>query len=137
MYFFGKKPNSIMIECDKCGKVYVYDEKYFSVVEDNYCISNTLINCANCGNVANANAKFCEKPKSVVNQIRCAKCGCTDCQPINETETSGGGYNAEGGCCGFLLLGPIGLLCGACGSGAETTNTLYWVCKKCGHKFKK
>lgn len=144
MYFYGKEDGKTMIECDKCGKVYVYDDKYFSKFNTNYCISNTIINCPSCGNHADANTKFyARNPVSIspvhsaTNEIKCPKCGCNDCQPINESYTTGRGYGAGKGCCGYLLLGPIGLLCGACGSGSRTTNQLYWVCKKCGYKFKK
>lgn len=70
----------------------------------------------------------------------CPQCGNHDLQAINETstQTTGGGYSAGKGCLGYLIFGPLGLLCGGCGSGAKTTttNTTYWVCSKCGKKFK-
>ena len=68
--------------------------------------------------------------------IKCPHCGGTDCQIVSEVKSSGKDYEADKGCCGFILLGPIGLLCGACGDGQETTTTHYWVCKSCGHKWK-
>ena len=70
------------------------------------------------------------------NGVRCPKCGNVHCQIINEVETTGKDYDASDGCCGYILLGPIGLLCGACGEGKKTTNTNYWVCNKCGNKWK-
>lgn len=36
-------------------------------------------------------------------------------------------------CCGLIALGPLGLLCGACGSG--TTTDEFWICQDCGNKF--
>ncbi len=75
-----------------------------------------------------------EQPKITV--LSCPHCGNHELQAINETETSGGGYNAAGGCCGYLLMGPLGLLCGACNSKATSRNQNYWICSKCGHKFK-
>ena len=83
--------------------------------------------------------------RPVHNGMVCPNCGNENLQVINEvnvnTQTSGGGYSAGKGCCGYVLLGPIGLLCGACGSGAKTTttttNTMVFVCTKCGKKFKK
>ena len=68
--------------------------------------------------------------------VRCPKCGAGDCQPIVETTVTGGGYSAGNGCCGYILFGPLGLLCGACGSGTKTYHNRYWVCKNCGKKFK-
>lgn len=61
----------------------------------------------------------------------CPKCGSENVQ--YSTKTSGGGYSAGNGCCGYMFLGPLGLLCGACGSQTETDE--FWVCNKCGHKF--
>lgn len=66
----------------------------------------------------------------------CQKCGSDKCQVINEVNTSGKDFSAGKGCCGAVLLGPIGILCGACGKGKKTTNTNYWVCNNCGAKFK-
>lgn len=73
--------------------------------------------------------------------IRCPKCGTEDgnCRAINKTNTTttGSNYNAGGGCCGLVFLGPFGLLCGLCGSGQKTTtqNQTWWVCQKCGYEF--
>lgn len=61
----------------------------------------------------------------------CPKCGSENVQ--FSTNTSGGGFGAGKGCCGYMILGPIGLLCGACGSG--TTTEEFWICHNCGYKF--
>ncbi len=66
----------------------------------------------------------------------CPKCGSDNVQIINETTTSGKDYSAGKGCLGFLIAGPAGLLCGACGRGKRTKNTQYWVCNNCGKKWK-
>lgn len=70
----------------------------------------------------------------------CPKCGNTDLQSTVETktETTGGGFSASKGCLGYLIFGPLGLLCGSCGSNTNTTttNTTYWNCPKCGHRFR-
>ncbi len=63
----------------------------------------------------------------------CPKCGSENVQ--YSTKTSGGGYSTGNGCCGYMLLGPLGLLCGACGSGTETEE--FWICNDCGQKFSK
>lgn len=66
----------------------------------------------------------------------CPKCKNDGCQIFNETKTSGKDFSASKGCCGAILLGPIGILCGACGKGKQITNTAYWICPHCGYKFK-
>lgn len=68
--------------------------------------------------------------------MKCPKCGNENCQIINETTTKGKDFSASKGCCGAILLGPLGILCGTCGKGRKTVNTNYWVCSQCGNKFK-
>jgi len=76
--------------------------------------------------------------------FHCPKCKSQDihCMITNETSVSstGGGYGAGKGCLGYLLLGPLGLLCGACGSKQKITTenhqTTVWACKSCGEKFR-
>ena len=63
--------------------------------------------------------------------MRCPNCGSENIQ--FGTSTSGGGFSLFNSCCGFLALGPLGLLCGACGSGTSTEE--FWICQGCGHKF--
>lgn len=66
----------------------------------------------------------------------CPKCGSNDLIITEETSTKGKNFDAGNACCGWLLLGPIGLLCGAMGKGKQTNSTTYWLCKGCGNKFK-
>ena len=72
--------------------------------------------------------------------IYCPKCHSYDLDTTSETETkiSGGGYGFGSGCCGWILLGPIGLLCGFCGRSVKSSSTTreFWKCKSCGHKFR-
>ncbi len=63
--------------------------------------------------------------------MKCTRCGSENVQ--FGTNTSGGGFSAGKGCCGYILMGPLGLLCGACGSKTKTDE--FWVCQKCGNKF--
>ena len=76
----------------------------------------------------------------MVNNFRCPECGNKELQAIVETttNTSGSNYKAGNGCLGLLLFGPLGLLCGLCGAGKQTTttNTTYWICPRCGKRFK-
>lgn len=66
----------------------------------------------------------------------CPRCGENNSQVINEVTTTGKDFSASKGCCGAVLMGPIGILCGACGEGRQTHNTQYWVCNNCGNKWK-
>lgn len=68
--------------------------------------------------------------------MKCPKCGEDNSQIINEVKTTGKDFSAGKGCCGYIIAGPIGILCGACGSGKKTVNKQYWVCNKCGNKWK-
>ncbi len=66
----------------------------------------------------------------------CPNCGSENCNIINEVITTGKDFSASKGCCGWLLLGPFGLLCGLCGEGKKTHNEQFWVCNGCGNKWK-
>lgn len=68
--------------------------------------------------------------------IHCPRCGSHDMVPVSEVSTQGKDFNAGDACCGWMLCGPIGLLCGARGKGKQTITTTYWMCKGCGNKFK-
>lgn len=63
--------------------------------------------------------------------MKCPNCGSEHIQYA--TKTSGGGFSFGNSCCGYILLGPLGLLCGACGSGTHTEE--FWICQDCGTKF--
>ncbi len=67
--------------------------------------------------------------------ICCPRCGSYDILPVSEISTKGKDFDAGNACCGFLLFGPLGLLCGATGKGKQTTTSIYWMCKGCGNKF--
>lgn len=66
----------------------------------------------------------------------CPKCKGENCQIINEVTSKGKDFSAGKGCLGAICLGPIGVLCGACGKGKKNINTQYWVCNNCGNKWK-
>lgn len=68
--------------------------------------------------------------------MKCVRCGSENCTIINEVNTTGKDFSVSKGCCGAILLGPIGILCGACGKGKQMTNTQYWVCNNCGNKWR-
>lgn len=68
--------------------------------------------------------------------VRCPKCNSNNLQVIQEQSTKGKDFSGTKGCCGALLLGPIGILCGHCGKGKQFQTQSYWLCKDCGNKFK-
>ena len=68
--------------------------------------------------------------------LRCPNCGNTDLTTVSETATSGKDFKTSDACCGYLLCGPIGLLLGTAGKGKQQYTNSFWVCKKCGNKFK-
>lgn len=74
---------------------------------------------------------------NAIPQLTCPRCGGTNCMPVVESSTTGKDFSVGKGCCGYALLGPFGLLCGACGDGKQSTSTTYWMCTKCGNKFQK
>ncbi len=67
----------------------------------------------------------------------CPRCNDDRCYIIEESETRQKGYGLGKGCCGYVLLGPPGWLCGLFGMGkGRTTRQAFWVCQNCGKKFK-
>ncbi|MBQ7399764.1 MAG: hypothetical protein IJW06_04840 [Clostridia bacterium] len=125
--------------------------------------------CIKCGKEINGESELCEdcqraneKQETQNNfitpmaqndgrqqQTRIKKKCCPKCKSRNlqvvigsefHSETTGGGYSAGKGCCGYMALGPLGLLCGACGSKVKTTTTSssnsVWFCRDCGNKFR-
>ena len=65
--------------------------------------------------------------------IKCPKCGSNNSQYVS-VEHSGSGGSFTDACCGLLLFGPIGILCGLCGASSSYTES-YWICHDCGKKF--
>ncbi|MBQ7399236.1 MAG: hypothetical protein IJW06_02065 [Clostridia bacterium] len=122
--------------CRKCAKVIMDDEEYCS-------------DCLKTINQQNSHAEEQKKENNVMVTDRrrkkcCPKCKSRNLQIITNTqfssETTGGGYSAGKGCCGYMAFGPLGLLCGSCGSKTETTitsdSTTVWVCLECGNRFR-
>jgi hypothetical protein len=67
--------------------------------------------------------------------VHCPKCGGTHCRMITKTKTDSTPFGFGDACCGWILFGPIGILCGLCGASSSTETKTYWVCDDCGKKF--
>ena len=63
--------------------------------------------------------------KRGIGEMKCPKCGCESLQAVSDVQGKGAS---------FWKICFCGLL-GLCGTG-KTKTTHYWVCNKCGHKFK-
>ena len=68
--------------------------------------------------------------------LLCPKCGSDDLTCVTDQKLSGKGFSGAKGCCGYIILGPIGILCGACGKGQKLETSQAFICKTCGNKFK-
>lgn len=74
--------------------------------------------------------------------FHCPRCKSTNLDIISSTEvntSSKGGFSICKGFFGFLCLGPLGILCGACSKtkvNATVKTKTAWVCKNCAHRFK-
>lgn len=76
-------------------------------------------------------AECSETPSGVC----CPRCGSHNVQYAPVTAVNSSGYSCCTGCCGGLLLGPLGLLLGMCGMGTKSTTTVSWMCNNCGRQF--
>lgn len=67
----------------------------------------------------------------------CPKCGSPNVHVVTETSGTTKGFGFFKGCLGWLLVGPIGWLCGLCGMGkGKTSSDTFRVCGNCGHRFR-
>ncbi len=129
MYYFSNESEKLGIECDGCGKIYMFNKRYFSSISKTYCINNTLIQCPNCKNSIQPNTKIEAKEGTVSakgdnNSIKCPKCGSTQIVAGNK------GFGLGKAAAGAVLLGPVGLLGGVIGSQKVMVG-----CMKCGHRW--
>ncbi len=65
--------------------------------------------------------------------MKCPNCGSENVHLIYNSSKRG--FKGSDACCGYILMGPIGLLCGALGSGQKRTDE-FWLCNNCGSRFK-
>lgn len=65
----------------------------------------------------------------------CPKCGNNYCKITSTTKVTGKDYSIGKGIVGELLFGASGFACGFSDS-RNTEVSVYWICTKCGFKFK-
>jgi len=68
--------------------------------------------------------------------MKCPNCQSENVHLVREVDTTTKGYGAGEGCCGYILFGPIGLLCGLCGAGGSRSRQRhYYECDNCHSRF--
>lgn len=69
--------------------------------------------------------------------MHCPRCGSQNIETLVTSKTKTKGFSGSSACCGYILLGWLGVLCGLCGMGASETETkTKFICMNCGKKFK-
>jgi RNase P subunit RPR2 len=123
MYLFNEKDDKLGIECDGCGKIYMYNKKYFSHIAKTECVNNTLIQCPNCKRSVQPFTKI-ESRNSPTAAVKCPYCGST------QITTGNKGFGVSKAAAGVALFGVVGAVGGLIGS-SKTMIT----CLKCGKKW--
>lgn len=63
--------------------------------------------------------------------MKCPNCGSEHVQFATHTKTKS--FSFLDSCCGAIMLGPLGILCGLCGASSHTKE--FWICHNCGYRF--
>lgn len=63
--------------------------------------------------------------------MKCPNCGSEHVQFATHTKTKS--FSLMDSCCGAIMLGPLGILCGLCGASSHTKE--FWICHDCGYRF--
>ena len=109
-----------------------HDEPKFNMAEPKSANTNGF--CPNCGaklDPANNFCPNCGTPRSVPGNsvIKCPQCGSANIHFI--TSQGGQRFDKSDACCGYLLCGPLGLLCGIKDQDTKTVRK----CMNCNHEF--
>lgn len=124
--------------CRQCGQSLGKSEDSDSIMKD---VASIASEAASLGalfvkEAGEAFSEVIEAQAESRNDTICPFCGGENCQTMLKStmDTTYKNYKWGSGCCGMLLLGPFGLLCGLCGTGVKTKtqNELWWTCLKCG-----
>ena len=87
--------------------------------------------CEECGSKINSKGEMIVSHEESMTG-KCPYCGSKHLQPVATGETKG--FSTGSGCCGAILLGPFGWLCGLSGMGKGKT-VAKRMCMKCGKTF--
>ncbi|MDD4781914.1 MAG: hypothetical protein PHT02_15105 [Tissierellia bacterium] len=68
MYLFGQGTDYVLIECDKCRKVYKYDKSIFKYVDNYECVVQEPIECK-CGNISQTRIFIKPNDKNVSSSV--------------------------------------------------------------------
>ncbi len=102
-----------------------------------YCGSNLEENtnfCPHCGksleNTNNTSLVYIEHTEKQENKLTCPRCGSSNIHFV--TIQGGQDFDKSDACCGYLLCGPLGLLCGV--KDKQPTKTVR-KCMNCNFEF--
>ena len=84
--------------------------------------------CGHCGEKLSLKAEAFHEEKSET--IHCPRCRSKRVYFVSKEQ--GSDFSASNACCGYIIFGPLGILCGlASDKKTEVTRK----CMKCGHEF--
>ena len=113
------------------------ENKNLDFIETENSSDEEYVYCHKCGTKHSTIDSFCKNCGTPLKNIetsndvvRCPNCGSTNVEFV--TYQSSSNFDAGDACCGYLLCGPIGLLCGA---KDKTEAKTVRKCKKCGQEF--
>ena len=112
------------------------EDKNLVVIEPEKKSEEEVVYCHKCGTKHLSADSFCSNCGEPLKQfeeedvIRCPKCGSKNIEFVTYQASSG--FDKNDACCGYLLCGPIGLLCGA--EDKKEAKTVR-KCKNCCHEF--
>ena len=67
--------------------------------------------------------------------MRCPDCGGSHVQTIIQNDRTQKPFGVFPACCGYLIFGAWGLLCGLCGARETQRTTVSRRCSDCGRVF--
>lgn len=111
-----------MKKCVYCGKENKLENRFCSECGEQFIQQGAII-------IDEETGKYEEKTTNDNNFVKCPKCGSNN---IAFVTTQGSGVDGSNACCGYILFGPLGLLCGLTGNKESKTVR---KCMVCGTEF--
>ncbi len=112
-------------------------QKINNEIIETICTEGEPVYCHKCGTQHSTNDKYCKNCGASLknyeneeDEVRCPNCGSKNIDFVTYQASSN--FDKGDACCGYLLCGPIGLLCGA---KDKTEARTVRKCKKCGKEF--